>query len=81
LFQELFGVRDIMDGMRGDLQTNDNLLIRINGDRSFQEAFSRLTYSPGVVMAGIGAGEPRYVDSSTGYLPTPVKEHFHDQVE
>ena len=70
-----------MDGMRGDRQTNDNLLIRINGDRSLQEAFSRLTYSPGVVMAGIGVGEPRYVDSGTGYLPTPVKEHFHDLVE
>jgi len=38
LFQEFFGVRDIMDRMLGDLQTGDDLPIGINRDRSFQES-------------------------------------------
>jgi hypothetical protein len=58
LFQEFFGVRDIMDRMLGDLQTGDNLSISINRDRGFQESLSCFTGSPGIIMAGIRAGEP-----------------------
>ena len=59
LFEEFFGVWDIMNRMLGDLQTSDSLSISINGDRGFQEPFSGLTGSPGIVVAGIRAGEPR----------------------
>jgi len=58
LFQEFFGMRNIMDWMLGDLQTGDNLSIGINRDRGFQKSFSRFTGSPGIVMAGVRAGEP-----------------------
>jgi hypothetical protein len=58
LFQEFFGVRDIVDRMLGDLQTGDNLSICIDRDRGFQEPFSGLTGSPGIVVAGIRTGKP-----------------------
>jgi len=58
LFKEFFGVRDIMDWMLGDFQFGDNLSISIDRDRCFQKPFSRLTGSPGIVMAGVRAGEP-----------------------
>ena len=70
-----------MDWMLGDLQTGDNLLISINGDRYFQEAFPHLTGSPGIVVAGIRAGEPRRIDSGTRDPVTPVIEQFHQPVE
>ena len=57
LSQEFFSVRDIMDRMLGDLQTGYNLSISINRDRGFQEPFSGLTSSPGIVMAGVRAGK------------------------
>lgn len=57
LFQEFFGVRDIMDQVLGDLQAGDNLLGGINGDCGFQEPFSGLVSSHRIVMAGIGAGK------------------------
>jgi ribosomal protein L21E len=56
LFQEFFGVRDIMDRMLGYLQAGDNLLISINRDRGFEESFSRFTGSTGIVVAGVRAG-------------------------
>jgi hypothetical protein len=46
LSDELFGVRNIVDRVLRDLQTGDNLLRSINGDRGFQEPFSGLTCSP-----------------------------------
>ena len=58
LYEEFFGVRDIVNRMLGDLQAGDDLLISINSDRGFQEPFSRLTGPPGIVVAGIRAGEP-----------------------
>ncbi len=58
LFQEFFSMRYIMDRTLGDLQAGDDLLIRIKGDRGFQEPFSRFTGSPGIVVAGVRAGEP-----------------------
>jgi hypothetical protein len=58
LFKEFFSVRNIVDRMPGDLQTGDNLLISVNRNRSFQEAFSRFTGSPGIIVAGIRAGKP-----------------------
>ena len=58
LFGEFFSVRDIVDRMPGDHQTGDNLLISVDRNRSFQEAFSRFTGSPGIVVAGVGAGKP-----------------------
>ena len=58
LLQEFFSVWDSMERMLGDIQTGDNLSMSINRDRSFQESFSRLTGSPGVVMGGVRASEP-----------------------
>jgi hypothetical protein len=43
LFQEFFGVRDIVDRVLRDLQTGDNLVRSIDGNRGFQESFSGLT--------------------------------------
>jgi len=57
MFEEFFSMRDIMDRMLGDLQTGDDLLIRVNRDRSFQESFSGLTSSPGLIMTGVRTGE------------------------
>ena len=62
LYQEFFSVQDIMDRMLGYLQTGDNLSICIDRERGFQEPFSGLTGSPGIVVAGIRAGNP---DEST----------------
>jgi hypothetical protein len=59
LFEEFFGVRDIVDRMLGDFQTGDYLSISINRDRGFKEPFSGLTGSPGIVVAGVRAGESR----------------------
>jgi hypothetical protein len=42
LFQEFFSVRNIMDRMLEDFQTGDNLSIRIDGDRSFQESLRQI---------------------------------------
>jgi len=53
LFQEFFGMRDIMNRLLGDLQTGDNLSISSNRDRGFQEPLSGFTGSPGIVMAGV----------------------------
>jgi hypothetical protein len=32
-------------------------------------------------VAGIGAGEPGWINSSTGDLLTPVVEQFHEPVQ
>jgi hypothetical protein len=80
-FQDFFGMWDIMDWMLGDLQTGDNLSMSIIRDRSFQEPFSRLTGSPGIVMAGVRAGEPGRIFSGAGDLLAPVIEHFHEPVK
>ena len=81
LFQEFFGVRNIMGRMLVDLQTGDNLSIGINRDRGFQESFSRFTGSPGIRVAGVRAGEPGRIDRSTAYLLSPVVKHFHEPGE
>jgi hypothetical protein len=81
LFQEFFSVRDIMDRMVGDLHAGDDLSISINGYRGFQEPFSRFAGSPGIVMAGVRAGEPGRIYSGAGDLLTPVIEQFHEPVE
>ena len=81
LFEEFFSVRDIMDRMLGDLQAGDNLSISISRDRCFQEPFSRFTGSPGIVVAGVRAGEPGRIDGSTVDLLSPVIEHFREPVE
>jgi len=57
LFKEFFSVRYIVDRMPGDLQGGDNLLISVNRNRCFQEAFSRVAGSPGIIVAGVRAGE------------------------
>ena len=57
LFEKLFSVRDVMDRMPGDLQTGDDLLIRVNRDGSFQEPFSGFPGSPGIGVAGVRTGE------------------------
>ncbi len=81
LFQEFFGVRNVMDRALRDLQTGDDLLSSINGDRCFQEPFSRLTGSPRVVVAGIRAGEPGRIDCGTRDPITPIVEHLHEPVQ
>jgi hypothetical protein len=81
LFQEFFGVRDIMDRMLGYLQTGDNLLICIHRDRCFQEPFSGLTGSPGIVVAGVRAGKPGRIYGGAVDPFTPVIEHFHKPVK
>jgi hypothetical protein len=58
LFQEFFSVRDIVDRVLGDLQTGDNLMRSIDSYRGFQEPFSGLTGSPGIIMAGVRTGKP-----------------------
>ena len=57
LFEEFFSMRNIMDGVLGDLQTGNDLLIRVNRDRSFQESFSGFSGSPGIIMTGVRTGE------------------------
>ena len=42
LFQKFFSMRDIVDRMLRDLQTCDNLVRSIDGNRGFQESFSCL---------------------------------------
>jgi hypothetical protein len=81
LFQEFFGVGNIMDRMLGDFQTGDNLSIGINRDRGFQKSFSRYTGSPGIIVAGVRAGEPGRIDRGTGYLLSPIVKHFHEPGE
>lgn len=74
-------MRDIMDRMLGYLETGDNLSISISSDRGFQEPFSHFTGSPGIVVAGVRAGEPGRIYSSTVDLLAPVIEHFRKSVE
>ena len=49
LSEEFFGMWDIMNRMLGDLQTGDYLSISIDRDRGFEETFSGLTGSPGII--------------------------------
>ena len=49
-FAEFLGMRDIMNGMLGDLEAGDNLSVGIDRDRGFQEPFSGFTRSPGIVV-------------------------------
>jgi len=65
---------------RGDKPGN-NLEIGIDRDRSFQEPFSGLTGSPGIVVAGVRAGEPGRIYGGTVDLFAPVIERFHEPVE
>jgi hypothetical protein len=58
LNEEFFRVRNIMDRLLGDLEPGDDLKVSIDGDRGFQESFSRFTGSPGIVVAGVRTGEP-----------------------
>ena len=81
LFQEFLSMRDIVDRMLGDFQTGDNLSISANRDRGFQESFSGLTGSPGIIVAGVRAGESGRIYGSTVDLFTPVIEHFHETVQ
>lgn len=67
--------------MLGDFQTVDNLLISIDRDRNIQKAFSGLTGSPKIAMAGIGAGESGWVCSDAIDPLAPVKKHLHKPVE
>jgi hypothetical protein len=49
LNKEFFCVRDIMDRLLGDLEPGYDLLISIDGDRSFQKSFSGFSGSPGII--------------------------------
>jgi len=60
LYQEFFCGEEFREPAAGGLQNGDNLPIRINGKRyfleCFQESFSCVTGSPGIVVAGVRAG-------------------------
>jgi hypothetical protein len=56
-FQEDEGMPGFMDAVFGDHESGDELLISIDGDRSFEEMFSHLTGSDGVIVTGIPAGK------------------------
>ena len=58
LLQQFFSVKNIVDRVTGDLQTGDNLSPCINTYRRFQESFSRVTGSPGIVVAGVRTRKP-----------------------
>jgi len=81
LLQEFFGMRNIMDRMLRDLETGDNLSIGIDRDCGLQESFSGLTSSPGIIMTGVRAGEPRRINGCTVDPFAPVIEHFHETVQ
>jgi hypothetical protein len=81
LFQEFFCVWDIMDRMLGYLQAGNNQSISISRDRGFQESFSCFTGSPGIVVAGVRAGESGRIYCGTVDLFAPVIEHFREPVE
>ena len=49
LNEEFFRMRDVMDRLLGDLEPGDDLTIRINRDRGFQESFSGFPGSPGII--------------------------------
>ena len=49
LNEEFFRVRDIMDRLLGDLEPGNDLSIRIDGDRGFQESLSSFSGSPGII--------------------------------
>jgi hypothetical protein len=53
LFEEFFGMRHIMSMMLRDREASDNLSVGIDRDRGFQEPFSDITGSPGIVVTGI----------------------------
>jgi hypothetical protein len=57
LFQEFFGVRISWTGC-WDIFRPLIMSISIDRDRCFQEPFSGFTGSPGIVVAGVRAGEP-----------------------
>jgi hypothetical protein len=57
-FQKNKSMLRIMNPVFGYHETGDKLLIGIDSDGSFQEMFSHLTGSDGIIMAGIAAGEP-----------------------
>lgn len=44
----------------------DHLLVGIHGNRGFQEVLSCFSRLPGVVVTGIGTGEPRGIDGGYG---------------
>ena len=47
----------------------------VHSNRGLQEVLSRFSCSPGVIMTGIRAGEPRGIDGSYGdYLPSRIKD-------
>jgi hypothetical protein len=49
LNEKFFGVRDIVNRLLGDLKPGDDLSVNIDGDGCFQEPFSGLTGSPGII--------------------------------
>lgn len=79
--EELFRVRDIVDRMLGDLQSNDNLSSCIDRNWGFQESFPRLSGSPWVMVTCIWTGKSRWIYSLTGDPFIPIIEHFHKPVE
>ena len=71
LFEEGFCMTDIMDRLLRDFETGNYQIISIHRDRRFQEPFSGLTGSPGIIGAGITTGEPRGINGGTGNLLSP----------
>jgi hypothetical protein len=57
LNEEFFRMGNIVDRLQGDIEPSNDLLISIDGNRSFQESFSDFSGSPGIIVAGIRDGE------------------------
>jgi hypothetical protein len=53
LNEKFFSVRDIMNRLLRDLEPGNDLLISIDGDRSFEESFSGFPGSPGIIGTGV----------------------------
>jgi hypothetical protein len=61
-FQENKSMLGFMDAVLGYHESGDDLLVSIDSNRSFQEMFSQLSGSDGIVMTRISAGEPGGID-------------------
>ena len=57
LNKKFFCMRDIMNRLLRDLEPGGDLMIRINGNRGFQEAFPGFSDPLGIIRAGVRTGK------------------------
>lgn len=75
-FQKYKSMLRLMDAVFGYHEPGNELLIGIDSDGSFQEMFSHLTGTEGVIMTGITAGEPGRIDGGDGNCIAGGIEYF-----